>query len=117
MKDHSNNIVKSAEVIGVTVKNSEHEKLGKIEEIVLDKFSGQVHYVVLSFGGLLGMGDKFFAFPWKSISYAKDDKCFILNVSKDKLKDAPGFAKDNWPDMAQEQWGRDIQTYYNDITL
>ncbi len=117
MKDHSNNIVKSEEVKDVTVKNAEGEKLGKIEEIVLDKLTGQVHYVVLSFGGILGMGDKFFAFPWKSISYNKEDKCFILNVSKDKLKGAPGFDKDNWPDMAQEQWGRDIQTYYSDPML
>jgi sporulation protein YlmC with PRC-barrel domain len=117
MKDHSNNIVKSAEVIGVTVKNPEGDKLGKIEEIVLDKLSGQVHYVVLSFGGILGMGDKFFAFPWKSISYSKDDKSFILNVSKDKLKGAPGFDKDHWPDMAQEQWARDIKDYYSDSLL
>lgn len=117
MKDHSTNIVKSAEVIGVTVKNPEGDKLGKIEEIVLDKLSGQVHYVVLSFGGILGMGDKFFAFPWKSISYSKDDKSFILNVSKEKLKGAKGFDKDHWPDMAQEQWAQDIKSYYNDSLI
>jgi sporulation protein YlmC with PRC-barrel domain len=111
MKDHSSNIVKSDEVIGRSVKNADRTNLGKIEEIVLDKITGQVHYVVLSFGGIMGMGDKYFAIPWKAISFSPEDKCFILNVSKDTLKDAPGFDKDHWPDMVQEQW-RSFDTYY-----
>ncbi len=116
-QEHSSNIVKSSEVIGVSVINTEKENLGKIEEIVLNKITGQVHYVVLSFGGLLGMGDKYFAFPWKSISYSPEDKSFILNVSKDKLEDAEGFDKDHWPDMSDEQWGKDINDLYGGIDL
>jgi len=112
MNDRSSNIVRSDEVIGKAVKNLDKQHLGEIEEIVLDKLTGQVHYVVLSFGGLLGLGDKFFAIPWNAISYSPGDKCFILNVSKDKLKDAPGFDKDHWPDMAAEQW-RNIDAFYS----
>lgn len=113
MKNHSEGVVKSNEVIGVAVKNSSHENIGKIEEIVLDKMSGQTRYVVLSFGGIMGMGDKYFALPWKSISYSPEDKSFILSVSKEKLKDAPGFDKDHWPNMAEESWGHTINSYYN----
>ncbi len=110
MKEHSTNVVKSDEVIGVAVKNIAKENLGKIEEIVLDKVSGQVRYVVLSFGGILGMGDKYFAFPWKSISYSKEDECFILSIDKAKLKKEHGFDKDHWPDMAQ--WPETVDAYY-----
>ncbi|WP_347251384.1 PRC-barrel domain-containing protein [Legionella sp.] len=110
MENHSENVVRTDDVIGKDVKSSNLEDLGKIEEIVLDKVGGQVRYVVLSFGGMLGLGDKYYAFPWKSISYNKDEECFILNVSKDKLDSNKGFDKNNWPDMSE--WQKTIDNYY-----
>jgi sporulation protein YlmC with PRC-barrel domain len=112
MKDHPEDIVKSDEVIGVAVKNSVKEDVGKIEEIVLDKVSGQTRYVVLSFGGILGMGDKYFAIPWKAISYSPEDATFILNVSKERLEKAPGFNKNNWPNFADQTWAQSIEAHY-----
>lgn len=113
MKNHSENIVKSSEVIGVSVKNNAQKDIGKIEEIVLDKLAGQARYVVLSFGGLLGLRDKYFALPWKSISYSPKEKAFILNVSKEKLENAPGFDKNHWPNMAEVSWSQSIDVYYS----
>lgn len=107
------NLVRAENVIDVPVKNSANEDLGKIEEIVLDKVNGQVSYVVLSFGGFLGLGEKLFALPWKAISYDKGNDCFILNISKDVLEKAPGFNKDEWPDMANPTWSEGINRYYN----
>lgn len=112
MDQHSEQVVKSTEVIGQAVRNHQGESLGKIEEIVLDKLSGQVRYVVLSFGGMMGLGDKYFAFPWKSISYDAAQSCFILNVDKANLKEANGFNKDSWPDMSQRVWQQSIATAY-----
>ena len=108
----ASNLVKTSNVIGVDVKNAAKEDLGKIEEIILHKTSGNVCYVVLSFGGILGMGDKLFSIPWNAIHYDNEDRCFILNVDKEKLKRAPGFDKDNWPDMADETWGAEIYKFY-----
>jgi sporulation protein YlmC with PRC-barrel domain len=112
MKDHSNNIVRTEDVIGKEVYSDSHDKLGNIEEIVLDKVSGQARYIVLSFDTFMGFGGKYFAFPWKSISYDKDKEAFILNVAKDKLEDGRGFDKDHWPDMAQEEWQKETENYY-----
>lgn len=105
-------MVKADEVIGRKVINTTNENLGKIEEVLIDKTSGKIRLVILSFGGFLGMGDKLFAFPWNSISYDADKAAFILNVSKEKLKTAPGFEKDNWPDLGNEQWGTTVYDYY-----
>jgi len=69
------------------VRNQSGEDLGKIEEIMLDVPSGRIAYAVLSFGGFLGIGDKLFAVPWQALQLNEDDKCFILNVSKDRLKE------------------------------
>lgn len=110
MENHSENIVRTQDVIGKDVKSPQLDDLGSIEEIVLDKLNGQVRYVVLSFGGFLGLGDDYFAFPWKSMSYNEEEDCFILNVSKDKLNKEHGFDKDNWPDMAK--WSTTVDSYY-----
>lgn len=105
-------IVRAKDVIDVDVKNTEGKDLGEIKDIVLDKISGQVRYIVLSFGGLLGLGDKLFALPWNAIHYDAEEECFILNIDKDRLKNAPGFDDDNWPDMADRQWEKSIYNYY-----
>ena len=94
------------------VRNFKGEDLGKIEEFMIDLSSGCVAYAVLSFGGFLGMGDKLFAIPWKALRLDKKEHAFILDVPKEKLEKAPGFDKDNWPDMADERWGTGIYDYY-----
>jgi sporulation protein YlmC with PRC-barrel domain len=113
MEQHSDEVVRTEDVIGKTVLSPIHEKLGQIEEIVLDKVSGQARYVVLSFGGFLGLGDKWFAIPWKAISYDLDEDAFILSIAKEKLDNAPGFDKNHWPNMASEDFSQTINKYYN----
>src|SRR5438132_816430 len=95
-----NNVVNANDVIGVEVENSHGENLGKIEALMLDKLKGNVVYVVLSFGGFLGMGDKLFAMPWQIFSYNKNSEKFVISIDKKKLENSPGFDKDHWPDMS-----------------
>lgn len=111
---HSNNVVKSTEILGVAVKNLESEDLGKIEEIMLDKTSGKVAYLVLNSGSFLGMGGKLFALPWTAIKYDTAKDAFLLNIDKEELKKAPGFDKDHWPDMADATWSQSITDYYRE---
>lgn len=105
-----NNIVRTDDVIGKEVKSPSLEDLGEIKEIVLDKFTGQTKYVVLAFGGFMGFGEDYFAFPWKSFTYNKDEECFILNVDKDDIDRKQGFNKDRWPDM--NQWSNTVDVMY-----
>src|SRR5262245_39742457 len=78
------------------VVNPQGEDLGQIEHIMIDVPGGRVAYAVLSFGGFLGLGDKLFAIPWSALQLDTDNKCFVLPVSKEQLKDAEGFDKDHW---------------------
>jgi sporulation protein YlmC with PRC-barrel domain len=98
---------------GDTVKNVAGEDLGKIEELMIDLETGRVGYCVLSFGGFLGIGNKLFAVPYGALRVDTEQKCFILNVPKDRLKEAPGFDKENWPDMTDRTWGMGIYGFYN----
>jgi sporulation protein YlmC with PRC-barrel domain len=97
---------------GNEVYNRQNEDLGDIKEIMLDMKSGKVGYAVLSFGGFLGMGEKLFAVPWNALKLDTENKRFVLDVAKDKLKDAPGFDNDDWPDMADQTWAKEIHSYY-----
>ena len=65
----------------------------------------------------LGFGEKLFAIPWKALTLDEDNKCFILDVNKGTLENAPGFDKDNWPDMADASWGTDIHRYCGQKTI
>jgi sporulation protein YlmC with PRC-barrel domain len=99
-------------LIGEDVYNQQEEDLGDIKEIMLDMQSGQIAYAVLSFGGWLGMGDKLFAVPWQSLQLDTTNQRFLLDVSKERLKAAPGFNKDDWPDMASNEFSSSIHGFY-----
>ena len=99
-------------VIGSKVVNQQAEDLGKIEDIVVDVEAGRIAYAVLSFGGFLGMGDKYFAIPWEAFRFNVTDKRAKLNVDKKLLENAPGFDKDKWPNMTDASWGNQIFSHY-----
>jgi sporulation protein YlmC with PRC-barrel domain len=112
-------ILKMSQVIGKTVENAEGTNLGEINDVVIDPSDGSVVYAVVEAGGFLGLGEKFFAIPWRSFQTVADDDDkgeidrLILNIDKDRLSNAPGFDKDNWPNMADDQWGQTVHSYYD----
>jgi sporulation protein YlmC with PRC-barrel domain len=99
-------------LLGNDVYNDADEKLGTIKEFMIDMGSGRIAYAVLSFGGFLGMGDRLFAVPWQALKLDTANKRFRLSVSKEKLKNAPGFDKDHWPRMAEPTWATNLHTFY-----
>ena len=105
-------VMDAATLIGDSVVNRNAEDLGKVEAIMLDVASGRIAYAVLSFGGFLGMGSKYFAIPWSALTLDAAEKRFILGVSKETLENAPGFDKDRWPSMADLTWATQIHSYY-----
>ncbi|MEN0036698.1 MAG: PRC-barrel domain-containing protein [Cellvibrio sp.] len=106
---------------GNDVYNRAEENLGDIKEIMLDVANGKISYAVLSFGSFLGLGGKLFAVPWSALTLDTENKRFILDVSKERLENAPGFDKDDWPDMADETWAKNVHSYYGsqyqDLTI
>jgi len=99
----------ASKIKGNKVVNIAGEDLGKIDELMIDLEDGRVAYVVLSFGGFLGLGNKLFAFPWQALELKIHDHAFLLNVPKETLKKAEGFDKDNWP-ITNREW---LATMYN----
>ena len=94
----------ASSLIGNDVYNNQEEDLGNIKEIMLDMATGKIAYAVLSYGGVLGIGEKMFAVPWGALTLDTANERFILNVEKAKLDAAPGFDYKNWPDRADPAW-------------
>jgi sporulation protein YlmC with PRC-barrel domain len=99
-------------LLGNDVYNKDGENLGTIKEFMIDMASGKVAYAVLSFGGLLGLGDKLFAVPWAAMKLDTANRRFTLDVLKDALLDAPGFNKDRWPSMSDRTWASGVHEFY-----
>ena len=98
---------------GNDVYNHQGEKLGSVQEIMLDVPHGRIAYAVLSRGGVLGIGDKLYAIPWHALVLDTDRKCFVLDVSAERLSQADGFDKDDWPSKADEAWARRVHDFYD----
>ena len=87
---------KSSDLIGMTVKNYQNEKLGKVEDLAVDVESGRVVQVILSTGGFLGIGDTLTAVPPGALHHDVANRVLHLDADKEKLKDAPKFEMSNW---------------------
>ena len=105
-------ILKGSDVVGMDVHNTSDEDLGEIEDLMVDLNSGRIGYAVLSFGGVLGVNEKLFAVPWQTLKLDAKGEKLVLSVPKDKLANAPGFDKNNWPNMSDLNWSKDVHAFY-----
>lgn len=106
-------VLSATTIEGDKVVNEKGEDLGSIKDIMIDLDDGFVSYVVLSFGGFLGLGDKYFGVPRQAIHKNPGSHNFILNVDKERLENAPGFDKDRWPGTTEEAHREYVTSIYD----
>jgi hypothetical protein len=97
-------INKASSFIGMTVKNLQNDTLGKVDDLAFNPDSGQIAYAVLSVGGFLGLNEKYIAVPLNALTPAPGEDKLFLDADKQRLQNAPGFAKNNWPDLDAPAW-------------
>lgn len=85
-------------IIGDKVHNKQGEHLGSIKDIMLNVHTGDIEYYIIEFGGFLGIGEKFFAIPFRLLTIDPDQQLFVFDQSKEMLEKAPGFDKQHWPE-------------------
>ncbi|MFB3819733.1 MAG: PRC-barrel domain-containing protein [Candidatus Methylomirabilales bacterium] len=97
-------LIRASQFIGKEVRNQENERLGTVDELVLDVRSGQAAYVVLAQGGVLGIGEKLFAIPLQAFQAPESGDRVLLLADKERVAKAPGFDKKDWPTTANPYW-------------
>ncbi|PYD70620.1 PRC-barrel domain-containing protein [Komagataeibacter swingsii] len=108
-------LISSDRVEGTSVYSPSGEKLGTVKYFMVDKASGDVAYVVMSFGGFLGMGNSFHPLPWKTLHYDKERGGYIVALTREQLEAAPAYAEDMSPDWTSSQYGSQVDTYYGGL--
>ena len=109
-------LARTSEIVGLSVKDVAGKDAGKIEDLMTDA-RGHVAYAIVSFGGLLGVGDKLYAVPWDAMVIDREHKTAFLDVSKETLERAPSFTKDKWPEPSDREWGSKTKTAWHDATI
>jgi sporulation protein YlmC with PRC-barrel domain len=99
-------------IIGSKVINLKGETLGKINNLVVDIDTGRIVYAVLESGGFLGIGDKLFPVPWKSLAALPSEGLFFLNQSKEQMQKAPAFDRKDLPNLGDMRWGANVFKFY-----
>lgn len=107
-----NPILSTSTLSSTSVVNRAGEDLGKIKDLMVDPETGRVQYAVLDFGGFLGIGDKLFAVPLQSFTVDTTNEQFVLDVTKERLENAPGFDKSDWPTTANPQFDENVYDFY-----
>jgi sporulation protein YlmC with PRC-barrel domain len=109
----SKRLLSASSLASDDVYNPKGDKLGSIKELMLDIDSGKICYAVLSFGGFLSLGEKLFAVPWSALKVDTENQRLVMDTDEERLKTAPGFDADNWPNMADSTWEKNLHTYYD----
>ncbi len=81
--------IRARKVIGTPVRNTEGQRIGEIEDIVLDKLSDNVMFAIVGLGGFLGIGEKYHPLPWSSLHYDEDAGGYVVPWTKEQLAAGP----------------------------
>ena len=108
----SKSLIAAKRVQGTDVYNMQGEKLGTVEDIMIDKVSGQAIYAIMSFGGFLGIGENYHPLPWSTLKYDESKGGYVVNLDKKVLEGAPSYGPRDRIDWDDQKWGRRVHDYY-----
>lgn len=103
--------ISSSRVEGTHVYNLAGEKLGTIDDLVIDKRNGHVRYAALEFGGFLGLGTDRYPLPWSLLTYDVEKDGYVVNLDMNQIKTGPRYAQDEAPRYSDD-YGRGIYDHY-----
>jgi hypothetical protein len=110
-RDDAHNLIASDRVEGTAVYNREGEKLGSVDHFMVGKRSGKVSYAVMSFGGFLGIGERYHPLPWDALTYDTERGGYVVDIDEEKLKGAPSYERGQEPSY-DEAYGTRLYGYY-----
>ena len=103
-REETTTLISADKVSGTNVYNTAGDSLGEVHDVMIDKASGHITYAVMSFGGFLGIGQKYHPLPWSALTYDSEHGGYVVDLSREQLEGAPVFAED-----AQPKWTREYE--------
>lgn len=113
MNTYKSNLLSSNSLNGTVVENRNGDRIGDVKELMINTQSGEVSYAVLAVDtGFLNLGSKYFAIPLQAMEFDKERERILIDISKDRLENSPGFDKDNWPSGPQTEFIDSVYDFY-----
>ena len=109
--DETRRLIASNKVEGTAVYGRDGSRLGTIYNFMVDKYSGQVEYAVMRYGGFMGLGQRYYPLPWATLTYDVRAGGYRINLAHRDMAHAPSFTRDDEPDFNRE-YGRGVHDYY-----
>ena len=110
----TNDVISSDRVEGTAVYNNSGDKLGSIDDLMIDKRSGHIEYAVLEFGGFLGMGTDRYPIPWNMLKYSPERDGYVVPLDKGRLEKAPRYREEEEP-IYDREYGNRVDTFYGNL--
>lgn len=108
-------LIAAEKVTGTTVYNSAGDNLGSIHDLMIDKRAGRVAYAVMSFGGFLGIGEKYHPLPWNVLTYDESKGGYNIDLTSDQLRSAPSYSRDELNRFGSSTSDEKVDTYYGGL--
>jgi sporulation protein YlmC with PRC-barrel domain len=105
-------LIKCSQLKGQTLMSDQGSELGKINEVVFDCPTGRIAFAAVSFGGVLGIGDKKVLVPWDMFNVNKEGKLFATGIDPETVKAAPRVDFDDWRQLREDAYGTNVYTHF-----
>lgn len=105
-------LIAAGKVNGTDVYNRAGESLGEIYDVMIDKRSGKIAYAIMSFGGFLGMGDRYHPLPWSTLTYDTKLGGYVVDLNREQLEAAPSYDANDSPIWGDRGYENRIHDYY-----
>ena len=109
--NETSRLIASNKVEGTPVYGRSGDRLGTIYNFMVEKYSGQVEYAVMRYGGFLGLGQRYYPLPWRMLSYDTEEGGYRIDMSHRDLERAPSFDRDEEPRFSRD-YGRRVNSWY-----
>ena len=110
--DETGRLISSQKVDGTAVYNRSGDRLGDVDHMMIDKFTGQVEYAVMSCGGFLGVGESYSPVPWKSLDYDVNLGGYVIDTDRAKLASAPRYQSSGQPNWSDRAYTERVDQYW-----
>jgi hypothetical protein len=110
--DETDRLISSEKVESTAVYDRRGERLGTVHHLMIDKYTGQVAYAVMSFGGFLGIGESYHPLPWKMLTYDTRLGGYVVALDRKRLEGAPSYTSRQMPDWSDRSYTGRIDRYW-----
>ncbi len=112
ISDPNGRLISADQVNGTAVYDTQGEKLGSVEDVMIDKVSGRIAYAVLSFGGFLGIGGRYHPLPWGTLKYDPTFGGYVVGLDRRVLEGSPSYGDAGPAAWNDRSWGQQVHDYY-----